>query len=174
MKKISWLFCIWMICAATTACSKSQKSSDDTTPPPVDPPVNEEVVYDETGCLYKSYKNLVMAGYQGWFAAEGDASERGWYHYQNGSCGGFLPGCSAIDFWPDMREYTKKYKSPFQFPGGTAAYLYSPYDEESVDLHFKWMKDYGIDGVFMQRFVGEIKPSNVKGKDISTRCWKTR
>ncbi|MDR6569402.1 glycoside hydrolase family 71/99-like protein [Chitinophaga ginsengisegetis] len=163
MKKMSWLFCIWMICAVT-ACSKNSKTSNDNTAPPENPPGSEEVVYDETGCLYKSYKNLVMAGYQGWFAAQGDASERGWYHYQNGSCGGFLPGCSAVDFWPDMSEYVKKYKSPFQFPGGTDAYLYSPYDEESVDLHFKWMKDYGIDGVFMQRFVGEIKSSNVKGK----------
>lgn len=124
----------------------------------------QEAVYDETGCLYTAYKNLVMAGYQGWFAAQGDASERGWYHYQNGHCGGFAPGCSAIDFWPDISEYTKKYKSPFLFADSTPAYLYSPYDEESVDLHFKWMKDYGIDGVFMQRFVGEIKATNPRGK----------
>ncbi|MGF1587523.1 MAG: hypothetical protein ACFCUM_19585 [Bacteroidales bacterium] len=27
----------------------------------------EEIVYDETGCLYTSYTGLVMAGYQGWF-----------------------------------------------------------------------------------------------------------
>jgi hypothetical protein len=131
--------------------------------PKPDPPVTE-VKYDETGCLYKSYNNLVMAGYQGWFAAEGDESQRGWYHYQNGSCGGFKPGCSSIDFWPDVSEYGKKYLTPFTYAGGTNAYLYSPYDEETVDLHFKWMKDYGIDGVFMQRFVGEIKPSNAKGK----------
>jgi hypothetical protein len=135
-------------------------SSGETTPSTVP----QEVVYDETGCLYPSYKNLVMAGYQGWFAAQGDASERGWYHFQNGRCGGFLPGCATVDFWPDMADYTKKYKSPFQFADGSPAYLYSPYDEETVDLHFKWMKEYGIDGVFMQRFVGEIKPTNPKGK----------
>jgi hypothetical protein len=43
---------------------------------PVTKPV--EKVYDETGCLYKSYNGLVMAGYQGWFTAEGDEDERGW------------------------------------------------------------------------------------------------
>jgi hypothetical protein len=144
-------------------CSKGGGGDSPNPPGPPDPPV-QEVVYDETGCVYTSYNKLVMAGYQGWFAAQGDASERGWYHYQNGNCGGFMPGCSAVDFWPDMTEYTKTYKSPFKFANGNDAYLYSPYDEESVDLHFKWMKDYGIDGVFMQRFVVEIKPTNTKGK----------
>ena len=79
-----------------------------------------------------------MAGYQGWFAAEGDDSDRGWYHYKNNSCGGFTPGCSSIDMWPDMTEYNKKYISPFKYSDGSSAYLYSPYDEESVDLHFKY------------------------------------
>src|SRR5687767_9809318 len=120
-------------------CSRSSGSGDDPPDPP--PP---EAVYDETGCLYKSINGLVMAGYQGWFAAQGDGADRGWYHFQNGSCGGFLPGCSSIDFWPDMSEYTKTYASPFQFSNGTNAPLYSPFNEESIDLHFKWMKDYGI------------------------------
>ena len=119
-------------------------------------------VYDETGCLYKSYDKLVMAGYQGWFAAQGDESERGWYHY-SAKCG-FEPGCSTIDMWPDMSEYTKQYESPFSFANGEKATLYSPYDASTIDLHFKWMKDYGIDGVHMQRFVVEINSSKVNGK----------
>lgn len=35
--------------------------------------------------------------------------------------------------------------------------VFSSYDESTVDLHFKWMKQYGLDGVFMQRFVAEIR-----------------
>ena len=100
---------------------------------------------------YDSYQGLVMAGYQGWFAAVGDESNRGWYHY------GFRDDNATIDFWPDMTEYTKKYVAPFKMPDGSNAYLFSSYDEESVDLHFRWMKEYGIDGVFMQRFVTETK-----------------
>jgi hypothetical protein len=103
-----------------------------------------------------------MAGYQGWFAAEGDESNRGWYHYKQ-DCG-FEPGCSTIDMWPDMAEYEKKYITPFSYSDGAPAYLYSPYDYESIDLHFKWMKEYGIDGVHMQRFLVEVKPTNQKGK----------
>ena len=125
------------------------------------PGVNEHV-YDTTGLFYTSYHNLVMAGYQGWFAAEGDGSNRGWYHYQGH--GGFYPGNTNVDLWPDITDYATKYRSPFRFADGSDAYLYSPYDAESVDLHFKWMKEYGIDGVHMQRFVGEIKSTNPSGK----------
>jgi hypothetical protein len=128
-------------------------------------PFFKEVIYDEKGCNYTSYKNLVMAGYQGWFTAEGDGAERGWRHYQKKSCGGFAPGCTSVDFWPDMKEYPKKYSTPFSFANGDNATLFSPIDEETVDLHFKWMKGYGIDGVFMQRFVNEVKKSNPKGKE---------
>ncbi|WP_219226527.1 glycoside hydrolase family 71/99-like protein [Pedobacter antarcticus] len=112
--------------------------------------------------LYPSYTNLVMAGYQGWFAAEGDGSERGWYHYKGRN--GFYPGSTNVDFWPDVKEYPKKYKSPFKFKDGSDAFLYSPYDESSVDIHFKWMKEYGIDGVHMQRFLGEVKSADGTGK----------
>jgi hypothetical protein len=69
---------------------------------------------------------------------------------------------NTIDFWPDVSDYTKIYKTSFKYSDGTDAFVYSPYDEESVDLHFKWMDEYGLDGVFMQRFVSEIKSE--KGK----------
>lgn len=124
----------------------------------------QEITYDERGCNYTSYKNLVMAGYQGWFTAEGDGAERGWRHYEKKSCGGFAPGCTSVDLWPDMKEYPKQYTTPFSFANGDNAKLFSPIDIETVDLHFKWMKKYGIDGVFMQRFVNEVKQSNPRGK----------
>jgi len=113
---------------------------------------------------YPAYTHLVMAGYQGWFAAEGDDSHRGWYHLKGGRCGGFYPGCATVDFFPDMREYTKTYPTAFSYPDGSPVRMYSAYDEETTDLHFKWMKEYGLDGVHMQRFVGEIKPSNPSGR----------
>ena len=66
-------FCLLAVSGIMSGCSRSGGE-----PPPAPRPDIQEAVYDETGCLYTSYKNLVMAGYQGWFAAEGDGSERGW------------------------------------------------------------------------------------------------
>jgi hypothetical protein len=149
------------MCFAMLACCAGCGDENDVKPDP--DPDDTTAIVDDPNAIYKSYTGLVMAGYQGWHAAEGDASQRGWYHYQKNGCG-FFPGCTNVDLWPDVSEYTVTYKSPFKFADGSDAYLYSPYDESTVDVHFKWMKDYGLDGVHMQRFVGEIKPSNTKGK----------
>jgi glycoprotein endo-alpha-1,2-mannosidase len=104
---------------------------------------------------YMSYKGLVMAGYQGWFNCEGDGAERGWTHYNKN--GRFEDGSCTIDYWPEMNEYTVKYKTPFILEDGSPAYVFSSFDESTVDLHFKWMKEYGIDGVFMQRFFSVLE-----------------
>jgi len=120
--------------------------------------------YDTSGLIYPRYEGLVMAGYQGWFNAEGDGADRGWYHYR-GANNTFAPGITKVDFWPDMTEYPKKYKTSFKFPDNTDSYVFSSYDEETIDLHFKWMKEYGIDGVHMQRFVGEVSYDNPSGRN---------
>lgn len=109
--------------------------------------------YRPTGHEWK--KGLVMAGYQGWFNTPTDGANRGWHHYQRD--GRFEPGYCTIDFWPEVSEYPKTYKTDFKFADGSPAYVFSPHDESTVDVHFKWMQEYGLDGVFMQRFVSEIR-----------------
>lgn len=101
---------------------------------------------------YDSYKGLVMAGYQGWFSTPGDGGTRGWYRYM-GKGDAFHPGVANIDMWPDVSEYEKTYETPFTFDNGEKARVFSSRDASTVDLHFKWMEQYGIDGVFIQRFV---------------------
>lgn len=96
-----------------------------------------------------------MAGYQGWFNAEGDGAGRGWNHYHSG--GVLQPGNCKFDLWPDMREYRKTYATPFRYADGRVAGLFSSYDASTVNLHFRWMRLYGIDGVFVQRFVATIR-----------------
>jgi glycoprotein endo-alpha-1,2-mannosidase len=98
---------------------------------------------------------LIMAGYQGWFNAPEDGANRGWYHLTKD--GRFEPGSCTIDMWPEMTEYEVQHETTFQYSDGSFAKIFSSNDESTVRLHFKWMKDYGIDGVFMQRFVAEVK-----------------
>jgi hypothetical protein len=107
---------------------------------------------------FTSYKGLVMAGYQGWFNCEGDGAQRGWTHYNKN--GKFEDGSCTIDFWPEMDEYQVKYLTSFKFADGSPAYVFSSYDESTVDLHFRWMKEYGIDGVFIQRFFSVLTSQN--------------
>ncbi|MBQ8501527.1 MAG: xylosidase [Bacteroides sp.] len=124
----------------------------------------DKLHYNEDGTIrpvqqtkkrYNSYKGLVMAGYQGWFNAPTDGANRGWYHYTGHN--GFKPGSCTIDLWPEVSEYSKLYQTEFTFDDGTPAYTFSSYDPSTVDTHFRWMKEYGIDGAFMQRFVAEIR-----------------
>ena len=124
-----------------------------------------DVPVHEDGAMYDTYEGLVMAGYQGWHGCPGDGRSgwgdtEKWYQYAfynqfNGVMG---PGPlhSKIDFWPYMDEYTKTYNTNFKYSDGTTATVYSSMDYQTVDTHFKWMKQYGIDGVFMQRFVSMI------------------
>ncbi len=104
---------------------------------------------------YNSYKGLVMAGYQGWFNTPGDGAGRQWHHYTGPN--GFRPGSCTIDLWPDVSEYEKTYPTEFRLPDGTPARVFSSYDASTVDTHFRWMQEYGLDGVFMQRFLAEIR-----------------
>lgn len=107
---------------------------------------------------FTSYKGLIMAGYQGWHNTPEDGSGRGWGHYLQR--GVFGPGNLKIDMWPTVDEYKKVYKTPFVLADGSQAYLPSDHDASTTDVRFKWMKEYGVDGVFMQRFVGNTRRSN--------------
>ncbi|WP_421897785.1 glycoside hydrolase family 71/99-like protein [Marinoscillum sp.] len=128
MKKI--FFTVFVMCLGVVVLGQSPKHT--TTP------------------KFKSYKGLVMAGYQGWFRAPGDGAGRGWGHY--GRADKFDAENNTIDFWPDVSQYKKTYETPFKDSDGKPARVFSSVDKSTTDLHFSWMKEYGVDGVFMQRF----------------------
>ena len=80
-----------------------------------------------------------MCGYQGWFRAEGDGAGRGWVHYC--TRGRFEPVSLKVDLWPDVSEYEKTYATPFRNRDGTPARMFSSWDQSTVELHFRWMRD---------------------------------
>ncbi len=107
-------------------------------------------------------RKKVMCGYQGWFRCPGDGGSS-WFHWSS-SQSQITTNTLTFDMWPDMSEYTNQHPAPgFTYPGGAQAYLFSPQDRQTVDKHFDWMLDYGIDGVFVQRFV----------TDLAGRPWMT-
>jgi hypothetical protein len=65
--------------------------------------------------------------------------------------------------WPDLSEFeaAEKYPVPgWSGPGGEPAFLFSSANAGTVARHFRWMQEYGIDGVFVQRFLVELgRPS---------------
>ena len=101
---------------------------------------------------YPTYKGLIMAGYQGWFRGPQDGTNQGFGHYGIGK--EFDENHCTIDVWPDVSEYEKTYETSFRLANGKKARVFSSVDKSTTDLHFKWMQQYGLDGVFMQRFFG--------------------
>jgi hypothetical protein len=104
-----------------------------------------------------------MCGYQGWFTAPKDGSGRGWRHYPAG--GQFRPGFCSIDLWPDVSELSagEKFATPFRHRDGRPAYVFSSHRRPTVLRHFRWLRRYGIDGVFVQRFgVETLHPKDLR------------
>jgi chitodextrinase len=96
----------------------------------------------------------ITVGYQGWFAAIGDGSPlSGWWHWSNNWGQPPSPSNTAIVSWPDVREYSNTYQTAYANLGnGQPARLFSHYDQQTVDTHFRWMRDYGCDTAALQRF----------------------
>lgn len=97
----------------------------------------------------------VMTGYQGWFNCPGDGSGLGWVHWGRDR---FEPGHATVDAWPDVSEYDddELYDTGFTRADGTTARVFSSHNRKTVLRHFAWMRDYGIDGAFVQRFSNEL------------------
>jgi hypothetical protein len=97
----------------------------------------------------------VLCGYQGWFRCPGDPAEEGWIHWSRDRRK-ITPESLTFEMWPDMNELgdDEKYPAPgFTYPNGKPASLFSSANAKTVERHFEWMRKYGIDGVFAQRFL---------------------
>jgi hypothetical protein len=114
----------------------------------------------------------ITVGYQGWFACIGDGAPiNGWWHWSSNWSQPPSPSNNAIKAWPDMTEYPTKYQTAYQnFTNGTAATLFSSYDQSTVNIHFQWMQQYGIDTAALQRF----NPNSSEGPTRDAMAQKVR
>ena len=123
----------------TTSAVAPKSANDSWTPPAVVP--------------NQTMTGKVMTGYQGWFNAPGDGAGFDWRHF------GDTPGNVDFEMWPDMTELGpgERFPTHFKHKDGQVAELFSSYKEATVLRHFKWMRDYGLDGVFLQRFASQLR-----------------
>ena len=115
-----------------------------------------------------SLDGKVMFGYQGWFNHPDDDAGLGWVHWGNF----YEPINSTVDMYPDMREYgmNEKYDADLTFPNGRMAPIFSSYNRNTVVRHMKWVRDYNLDGVFVQRFISSANSApKMNHKDTVTR-----
>jgi hypothetical protein len=100
---------------------------------------------------WPSLEGRVICGYQGWFRTPNDAASVGWRHYAGCRHGVLWP---TTDYLPDVSEAPPqdRVQLPFAFKENGLAEVISSDNASTVNRHFAWMKQYGIDGVMVQRF----------------------
>ena len=110
-------------------------------------------------------RNKVLAGYQGW-----DGARNMWDHWsKDGKVPSPLSKNEHFEMVPQMGEYPAGalHSTDFKYIGnGSAVKLFENSAGGVVDLHVQWMKDYGLDGVLIQRFISECTKS---GKALTQR-----
>ncbi len=101
-----------------------------------------------------TFRNKIMCGYQGWFTTPNDDNPfDAWYHWSTDS-NPPNAGNLATDMYPDLTEFdAEDLEATPMTMNGTSAKLYSGRNYKVVNRHVRWMKEYGIDGVFAQLFI---------------------
>lgn len=121
--------------------------------------------------------NKFMLGYQAWHACQGDGSPVNkyihWGHADNAR-----PSTNDVnpDIWADMSEFgpTELFTADLVLGSGQAAKAYSCNVSNTVARHFKWMRDYGIDGVMHQRFIKDVKLDAAHAAQLNTNLVTVR
>jgi hypothetical protein len=148
--------CLLIIAVILVSCNVPGKIPPQ--PTVTDIPVTPTTVPTETPLPHttidaSTMEHKLMMGYQGWFTCPGDGSKiNGYLHWFRSN----TPDAAnfRVDMWPDASELTPQERCPtnMKYPNGQPAYLYSAYNPQTVMRHFQWMSQYGVDGVFVQRF----------------------
>jgi hypothetical protein len=119
----------------------------------------------------RSLRGKVLCGYQGWFRCPGSRAKEGWIHWSRDSQR-ITPETLTFEMWPDMSEYPAEERFPapgFTSAYGQQAYLFSSDQPGTVRRHFEWMRNYGIDGIWLQHFLVDLPGGPVQDRYASRR-----
>jgi hypothetical protein len=104
---------------------------------------------------------LIM-GYQGWFNCTNDGTTVGWWHWFTGSD-------PTVDFLPNAADYPSSQQcvTTMLDAAGNPVNLFTDANPATVETHFAWMQQYGLDGVALQRFaVDLLNPPTREARNI--------
>ena len=145
-----WMACLW--CGVATAAPEHELDA-----------VRAETMKPYAGSAtdvqpQEGLKGKILCGYQGWFNTPDDGANLGWKHWvRDGKRPPAIDNLS-IDILPDVSELAPDERVATDLIGndGRPVELFSSFHPQTVDRHFRWMNDYGIDGVFVQRFAAPL------------------
>jgi hypothetical protein len=133
---------VLLACAALPAFAATTAS--ETKSPATDPP---------------TLAGKLIVGYQGWFSCPGDRGPKsGWGHWFDGDK-------PTIDMLPDVSGFSvsETCQTDLLTAGGKPIRVFSSNVPSVIERHFRWMRDYGIDGAAISRFA--IALSNPASRD---------
>lgn len=105
----------------------------------------------------------LIVGYQGWFGCPNDApGNTRWEHWFHNND----PVASqlAVDLLPSIGQFADEdlCKTQLRRADGSMIRLFSSQNARVVATHFRWMREHGIDGAAVQRFVGPLATPSQK------------
>jgi hypothetical protein len=161
------LFAVALACCAVTSCRIASLPSRAALVIAPAPGAAPAAAVDAT-----TLDRKLMFGYQGWFGCPDDGSPLGaWEHWFRRR----VPASATtvnVDMWPDVSELgpEERCATPLTLPDGRRAEVYSAYNPATVQRHFRWMEEYDLPGVFLQRFTGSLaNPANLGFRDAVAR-----
>ncbi|KXN82314.1 Serine/threonine-protein kinase HT1 [Leucoagaricus sp. SymC.cos] len=114
-----------------------------------------------------------LVEYMGWYACPGDGdplqqSHHGWLQWFNHQFPDMKHPC--VDLFPDVSSYSPSELYPV--PGlitntNQQTFLFSSRNPITVQRHFHWMAEYGVDGAFFCRWAGSLGKGQDLGRSLS-------
>ena len=111
----------------------------------------------------RALSGRLIVGYQGWFGCPQDTPENArWEHwfYNNKSDVSNL----AVDLLPSVAQLRKEDLCPTQMrrTDDSPISVFSSQNPRVVNTHFRWMREHGLDGAAVQRFVSSLATPSLK------------